>query len=117
MVKFLLMGLASFSVTAVELPVTTPATCTAAVSGPTFGLGGGMYFYYTTTCTAPVESITIDASITGPTQRVGTKRCTETESCTFVMGVPYKRGTWTWTNDSTFPGGTDSATQTVTYSQ
>lgn len=126
MTGMLLIGLASLGVVTADVQSTsTAAPCRVEAVGPTFGLGGGqMYFHFNTTCDDPMESITIYATIDGPTQdRSGTKTCTQASSCSYVLGVTYARGTWVWTNESTSVdamtsiASTTSATNMVTYNQ
>ena len=118
MTKVLLIALASVGYNTAELPVPTTANCTASVSGPTFGFSGRMYFHYTTTCDAPVELITINASAVGPlTSAVSVKTCAFASSCTAMVAVTYKRGTWTWVNDTTYTAGVSLASKSVTYNQ
>ncbi|ADO69985.1 hypothetical protein [Stigmatella aurantiaca] len=116
MTKLLLIGLASLNITTAELQET--ASCTATVTGPTFGFSGRMYFHFTTTCDAVVDSITIDATVAGPSQASGTTTCTRADTCSFMLPVTYKRGTWTWTNDSTYTAdGASVGTKTMTFVQ
>lgn len=118
MTKMLLIALASVGFNTEELPGITTATCTASVSGPTFGFSGRMYFHFTTTCDAPVEFITINASVVGPlTSAVGLKTCSFTDTCSSMVAVTYKRGTWTWVNNTTYLGGTSLASKSLTFSQ
>ncbi len=118
MTKLLLIALASVGFNTAELPGMTAATCTATVSGPTFGFSGRMYFHFKTTCDAPVDLITLNASVVGPLTAVkGVKTCSATNTCSSMIAVTYKRGTWTWTNDTTYTGGSSLATKTVTYTQ
>jgi hypothetical protein len=118
MTELLLIGLLSFGLGTPDVSITSTAMCTATATGPTFGLGTGMmYFHFNTTCDAPVETLTINATIDGPQDRTGTKTCTNASSCSYILGVSYARGTWVWTNDTTYTGGTSSATNTVTYNQ
>ena len=116
MMGMLLIGLASFSFVSTDL-TTTSATCTATVPGVTFGFSGLMCFNYATTCDAVVENITINASYTGPSTGSGIKTCTNASSCSYVLCTPYRKGTWTFTNNTTYTGGTSTATNTVTYNQ
>jgi hypothetical protein len=118
MTKMLLIALASVGYTTEELPETTAATCTATVSGPTFGFSGRMYFHFKTTCTAPVELITVNASVAGPlTSAVNLKTCSFTDTCSSMVAVTYKRGTWTWVNDTTYAAGSSLASKSVTLYQ
>ncbi|HEX8706000.1 MAG TPA: hypothetical protein VF815_44605 [Myxococcaceae bacterium] len=121
MTKVLLIALASVGFNTAELPEeteTSAAACTATVSGPTFGFSGRMYFHYKTTCTAPVELITLKASVTGPyTLATSLKTCSFTDTCSTMIAVTYKRGTWTWVNDTTYPAGVSMASRSVTLSQ
>jgi hypothetical protein len=119
MMNFLLAGLASFGLSAADTQGAMTVTCTATATGPTFGLNSGtLYFHFVTTCDAPVEAMTINAFVDGPKQdRSGTKTCTYTDSCSYIISMYYSRGTWLWTNDTAYTGGTSSATNTVTYYQ
>lgn len=118
MTKMLLIALASVGYTTTELPETTAATCTATVSGPTFGFSGRMYFHFKTTCTAPVELITLNSSVAGPlTAAVSLKTCAFTDTCSAMVAVNYKRGTWTWINDTTSTAGLSLASKSVTFFQ
>lgn len=118
MTKVLLLALASVGFNTADLPGVTAATCTATVSGPTFGFSGRMYFHYKTTCDAPVELITLKASAVGPlTSVVSLKTCSFTNTCSAMIAVTYKRGTWTWVNDTTYTGGVSLASKTQTFSQ
>jgi hypothetical protein len=118
MTKFLLIGLASVGFNTAELPGMTAATCTATVSGPTYSFSGRMYFHFKTTCDAPVELITVNASVSGPgTSLAATKVCALTSTCSMMVAATYKRGTWTWTNSTTYMGGSSLATQTLTFLQ
>ncbi|WP_224241177.1 hypothetical protein [Hyalangium gracile] len=120
MTGMLLISLASLGFVSTESPElhTAPITCTASAPGVTFGIGSGlMCFHYNTTCDGPVESITINASYSGPATGSGTKTCTDTSSCAYVLCTPYRRGTWSFTNDSTYTGGVCAATNSVTYNQ
>lgn len=119
MTQWLLIGLASIGFTAAELPDEPRPTCTAKVLGPTYALGGGrMYFHFETTCEAPVDSISIKGTVTGPgTTVVGSKTCTLTDTCAFWVAASYKRGTWAWTNETTYTGGTSLATTSLTFAQ
>ncbi len=95
---------------------TASPTCTATVPGITFGIGSGtMCFHYDTTCDGTVDTITINASYSGPTSGSGTKTCTNASSCSYVLCTGYSKGTWTFTNNTTYTGGTSTATSTVTY--
>jgi len=118
MTKMLLLALASVGYTTAELPETTAATCTATVSGPTFGFSGRMYFHFKTTCTAPVALLTLNSSVAGPyTSAVSVKTCSFTDTCAAMVAVTYKRGTWTWVNDTTSTAGSSLASQSVTFYQ
>jgi hypothetical protein len=118
MTKLLLIGLASVGFNTAELPGLTEPTCTATVSGPTYGFSGRMYFHFTTKCDAPVAAITIKATVAGPfTTAVGAKTCSLTDTCSSLVAVTYKRGTWTWSNNTTYTGGTSLATQSLTFFQ
>ena len=117
MTKLLLMGLASLSFATAELQ-TTAATCTATISGPIFSLppNGLMYFHFTTTCDVPVESMTVTGTITGTTSGSGSKTCTQTNTCRYTLGVIAKNeGTWSWTNDTSYTGGSVTATGGMTW--
>lgn len=117
MTKLLLIGLAALNITTAELQ-DTAVSCTATATGPTFGFSGRMYFHFVTTCDAPVESITINATVSGPTVATGTATCTQTDRCAFMLPVTYKRGTWTWTNDSVYTAeGSSVETKTMTFIQ
>ncbi|MDY7230274.1 hypothetical protein [Hyalangium rubrum] len=120
--QFLLIGLASIGVNTTEIPEEEPTTlpgttCTATVLGPTYSFGGRMYFHFETTCDAPVAAITINASVVGPTSAYGSKTCLLTNKCTFWLAATYKRGTWTWTNNTSYTFGTSVASQTLTFKQ
>lgn len=118
MTKLLLIALASVGVNTAELPGTTAATCTATVSGPTFGFSGRMYFHFKTTCDAPVELITLNASVSGPyTSAMSVKACSFASTCSSIIAVTYKRGAWTWTNDTTYTGGSSFATSSTAFLQ
>lgn len=125
MTGLLLMGLASLHLVTADVSGAAVPTCQATAEGPTFGLGTGlMYFHFTTTCDAVVNAITVDASVDGPRQdRSGSKTCVDSSTCTYVLSVPYARGTWLWTNASAIlsqPSAKSvpfSATNAVTYSQ
>jgi hypothetical protein len=119
MTKMLLIALASVGFNTADLPgITTTATCTASVSGPTFGFSGRMYFHYKTTCTEPVELITLKASVVGPlTAAVSVKVCALTDTCSAMVAVNYKRGTWTWVNDTTSTAGLSLASNSVSFKQ
>jgi hypothetical protein len=113
----LLIGMASFGFFTTDLH-TAAVTCTATAPGVTFGIGSGlMCFHYDTTCDGTVANITISANYSGPASGSGTKTCTNASSCSYVLCTSYKRGTWTFTNNTTYTGGTSSATNTVTYNQ
>lgn len=118
MTKLLLIGLASVGFNTAELPGLTEPTCTATVSGPTYSFSGRMYFHFNTKCDAPVEAITINATVAGPlTSAVGLKTCTFTDTCSSLVAATYKRGTWTWTNSTTYTSSTSLATQSLTFFQ
>ena len=119
MTKVLLIALASVGYNTADLPAeVTPAACTATVSGPTFGFSGRMYFHYTTKCTEPVALITVNASVVGPlTAAVGLKVCTFTDTCSVIVPVTYKRGTWTWVNDTLYTGGLSLDSKSLTFNQ
>ncbi|ADO72315.1 hypothetical protein [Stigmatella aurantiaca] len=125
MTGLLLMGLASLRLVTADVSGSAVATCQATAEGPTFGLGTGlMYFHFNTTCDAVVNAITINASVDGPRQdRAGTKTCAQTNECSYVVSVPYARGTWLWTNSSSVMSHPSAlaipilATNAVTYSQ
>jgi hypothetical protein len=125
MTGLLLMGLASLHLVTADVSGAAVATCQATAEGPTFGLGTGlMYFHFNTTCDAVVNAITIEASVDGPRQdRAGSKTCVDSSTCSYVVSVPYTRGTWLWTNASSITSHASakavplSATNAVTYSQ
>jgi hypothetical protein len=118
MTKVLLIALASVGFNTADLTGTTTATCTATVSGPTFGFSGRMYFHYKTTCDAPVELITLNASVAGPlTTAASVKTCSFTDTCSAIVAVTYKRGTWTWVNDTTYTVGSSLASKSMTFTQ
>jgi hypothetical protein len=118
MTGLLLIGLVSFGFTPTDMRPTLLNTCTATAPGVTFGIGSGMMcFHYDTTCDGAVENITINATYSGPASGSGSKVCTNASSCSYVLCTPYKKGTWTFTNNTTYTGGTSSATNTVTYNQ
>ena len=87
MTQWLLIGLASIGFNAAELPDAPPPTCTASVLGPTYALGSGrMYFHFETKCDAPVNSITVKGTVSGPgTALAGSKACTLTDTCSFWL--------------------------------
>jgi hypothetical protein len=117
MTKLLLIGLAALNITTAE-PQDSAVSCTATATGPTFGFAGRMYFHFVTTCDAPVESITLNATVSGPTVAQGSVTCTQTDRCTFMLPVTYKRGTWTWTNDSVYTAeGSSVGKRTMTINQ
>jgi len=90
--------------------------CTPTATGPTYWFDGRLYFHFDTTCTSTQSKITIHATIVTPTGTAidQTKTCTNATTCSYVVGEPYARGTWTWTNDSTWSTGSSSAENTVT---
>jgi hypothetical protein len=118
MTKLLLIGLAALNIATAEPQDDTSVKCTATAMGPTFGFSGRMYFHFVTTCDAPVERITVNATVSGPSRVMGSMTCSQTDTCSLMLPVTYKRGTWTWTNDSVYTtAGSSVETKTMTFNQ
>jgi len=113
----LLAAAVGASIALVSAPASSAAApdCTPTATGPTYWFDGRLYFHFDTTCTATQSKITINATIVTPsgTALLQTKTCTNATSCSYIVAESYARGTWTWTNDSTWPTGAGSAQNSV----
>jgi hypothetical protein len=45
------------------------------------------------------------------------KTCSFASTCSSIIAVTYKRGSWTWTNDTTYTGGSSFATSSTAFLQ